>query len=90
MGGGAEICEDPGVTPSKIKNSSDLGSYFLEGPHFANEKNRTNTKKVLIWGLTQIAAGDTMTSKFEPHGLQRSPKGPICSSSGVSFSSRGP
>ena len=35
----------PGVTPSKTKYSSDLGHYFLGGPHFTNEKiEKTKTK----------------------------------------------
>ena len=33
---------------------------------------------------------NTVTSKFEPHGVQRSPEGHICSPSGVCFISRGP
>ena len=67
-----------------------LGQYCLGGTPFYDKKNRKNTKKKMIWVPTQIATGDPVISKFEPHGLQRSPKCPICSSSGVLCSSRGP
>ena len=78
-----EVWGGPSLTPCKTQNSLDLGPYFLGGVPFMNEKIDKFYWKSLIWGPTQIAAGDAVTSKFEPHGLQRSPKGPFCSSSGV-------
>ena len=49
-GGGAEVCGGTGVTPSKIKKSSDLGNYFLGWSHFANEKKIENIgKKFDLW-----------------------------------------
>ena len=37
-GAGAEVCGGPGITPSKIKNSPDLGNYSLRGAPFCKRK----------------------------------------------------
>ena len=58
-----------------------FGPIFLGGVPFYERKLETFYEESLTWGPTQIATRHPVTSKFEPHGLQKSPKGPFCSSS---------
>ena len=76
-GGGTEVCGGPSVTSFKIK-SLRIWTTISKGVPFYERKKRNKYEKKFDLGPTQIATGDPVTSKLEPHGLQRSPNGPIC------------
>ena len=82
QGGGGGL-RGPQGNPSPKPKTSELGHYFLEGSHFTNEKEIGKKYEKNDLGPTQIATGELVTSKCEPHGLQRSSKGPFFSSSEV-------
>ena len=75
-GGGTEICRGPRITPLQNQRLVEFGTLFLGEAQFYERKKSTKFEKRLIWGPTKIATGDPVTYNFEPHGLQRSPKGP--------------
>ena len=57
-----------------LQNQKLFGfGYFWEGPNFKKKKSKI-FEKSLTWCPNQIATRDLVKSKFEPHGLQRSPK----------------
>ena len=61
----------PRVTPSKTKNSSDLGLYFLGGAPFYKKKD---FEKKVCSGPHPDSYKGPVTAIFKPHSLQRSPK----------------
>ena len=66
-----------GPQGNPLQNKKLLGFgplFFARDPFYEQKKIEKFSKKNLIWGPTQIAARDPVTSKFEHHGLQRSPK----------------
>ena len=77
---GGKVCRGPGYPPL-LQNQElfGFGPLFLGEVLFYEKKY----KRSLTWGPTQIATRDPVTPKFELHGLRRSTKGPVCSSSGV-------
>ena len=73
--------------PPPLQNQELFGFrslFFGEIPFYERKKEKKYEKR-LNCGPTQIATGNPVTFKLEPHGLQRSPKRPVWSRIGHLF-----
>ena len=83
VGGGEGVGDLRGPQGNPLQTKKKLfgfGPIFMGGVPFYERKIEAFYEESLTWGPTQIATGHPVTSKFEPQGLQKSPKGPFCSS----------